>query len=213
MNCPPPGSNFVVIVALAVQSAYNIDGGKMKELLRRSGLVFDRTIDFLFYLGCSLVIFAWLSIVTGVLMRYILNKPLAWSIEVSEYILMYITFLGAAWVLKKEGHVSLDIVLNMSSARTQAALNTITSVLGAIICLIVSYYGTVLTWERFQLGAVMAGKTLEISQIPLLAVLPAGFFLFAVQFLRRAYGHFNIWRTRGELAAEREIRPEEFTDV
>ena len=45
-----------------------------------------------------------------VFLRTFFNRPQEWVMELSEYALLYITFLSAAFVLKKEGHIVVDLV-------------------------------------------------------------------------------------------------------
>ena len=44
-------------------------------------------------------------------LRYVFNSPLIWGTEVTEILLLYITFLGAAQVFREDSHVVIDIFL------------------------------------------------------------------------------------------------------
>jgi TRAP-type C4-dicarboxylate transport system permease small subunit len=94
--------------------------------------LFDRIIDLLASLAGGLILFMMLSICIDVVLRYFLNRPLTWGVEISEYILLWSTLLSVAWVLKIEGHVKIDLVVNRLNPRNQCLVNTITSILGAI---------------------------------------------------------------------------------
>jgi len=160
------------------------------KLLTKVTAIFDRTIDILAWLASGLLLFATLSICLDVIFRYFLNRPLIWVLEISEYILLWITFLGAAWLLKIEGHVKVDIVLNQLKAKNQALLNTITSVTGAMMCLALTWYGVLATWDFFQRGHYDP-TILQPPTFILIAIIPAGSFLLFIQFLRRAYGNLS----------------------
>ncbi|MFC2047546.1 TRAP transporter small permease, partial [Chloroflexota bacterium] len=116
-----------------------------------------------------------------------------WVIEVGEYGLLYMSFLGAAWVLRREGHVKMDLVLNRLKLRSQVLLNVITSILGAIVFLIVTWYSAHFTWDLFQLGYIVDAY-LDPPKWPIMAIIPVGSFLFSIQFLRRSYGYLRNWR-------------------
>ena len=45
--------------------------------------------------------------------RYILNDSLAWTEEIARYGLMWITFIGAAIVVRKNTHIAVELVLQM----------------------------------------------------------------------------------------------------
>jgi len=163
-------------------------------LLRRISIFFDSVIIFFAYLGCGFAAFIVLCVTADILMRYFLNRPITWAVEISEYLLMGITFFAAAWVLKEERHVCLDIVVNRFGPRNRAAINTITSILGAIICAVICWYGASNVWYHFKEGTLIVERGLELPKAPMLLPIPIGFSLFSIQFMRRAYGFLRIWR-------------------
>jgi hypothetical protein len=67
----------------------------------KAGLFFDRILDFFFVLAGILLAFSALSVAMAIVSRYFFNRPWGWVVEISEYILLYITFLVSARVLKK----------------------------------------------------------------------------------------------------------------
>jgi TRAP-type C4-dicarboxylate transport system permease small subunit len=142
--------------------------------------LFDRIIDLLASLAGGLILFMMLSICIDVVLRYFLNRPLTWGVEISEYILLWSTLLSVAWVLKIEGHVKILV-------------NTITSILGAITCLVLLWYGTKVSWEFFERGTI-TNTILELPSAPLFAIIPIGSFLLFIQFLRRSYGYLKSWK-------------------
>ena len=150
--------------------------------------IFDRLIDVLVFLACVLLICATLLVGADVVLRYFLGRPIVWSVEITEYSLLYIAFLGAAWLLKKEGHVRVDVVLNQLNPRNQALLNTITSIFGAMVCLVIAWYSAETTWDHFVRG-IPAMETLHTPYFIILGIIPIGSFLLFIQFLRRTYGY------------------------
>ena len=168
------------------------------KLITRGTTIFDRTLDLLAVLAGTLLIFTMLAISYDVVFRYFLNRPLGWVVEISEYVLLYITFLGTAWLLRREGHVKIDIVFNRLSSRNQSLLNIVTSIIAAIACLALAWWGVDVTLDNFQRNLVIR-ETLDVPKFILIAVIPLGSFLLFAQFLRRAYGNLASWRlTRGK---------------
>jgi TRAP-type C4-dicarboxylate transport system permease small subunit len=98
-----------------------------------------------------------------------------------------------AWVLKIEGHVKIDLVVNRLNPRNQCVVNSITSILGAITCLVLLWYGTKVSWEFFERGTI-TNTILELPSAPLFAIVPIGSFLLFIQFLRRSYGYLKSWK-------------------
>jgi len=67
----------------------------MKLIPKVTG-IFDHTNNLLAFLTGVLMVFMMLSISSDVAMRYLLNQPIFWLLEVTEYGLLYITFLSTA---------------------------------------------------------------------------------------------------------------------
>ncbi|MFC2068054.1 TRAP transporter small permease [Chloroflexota bacterium] len=163
------------------------------KLIRKIGSFFDGTISLLGYLSGAVIIFIMLAIGYDVFMRYFLSRPQAWVLEVTEYCLLYMAFLGTSWVLAKEGHVKMDLVLERLKPRTQYMVNIITSIIGAIVFLIIAWYGAQVTWQNFQGGYIIPSWLMPPKAL-ILVVIPVCSFLFSMQFLRRSYGYLGRWR-------------------
>lgn len=153
---------------------------------------FDRIVDLIFYISCFSMIFAWLMTSADVIMRYFFNSPILWSVEINEYILAGTTFLSASYVLKKDGHVAIDSALHLFKPKQKVFINFLMSILGAIVCLIIFWFGLLKTFDQFQLGTITSDKTIVIPFFILLLIMPISFFFFTYQFLRRAGSEFSI---------------------
>ena len=109
------------------------------------------------------------------------------------HLLLYITFLGTAWLLKRDGHVKMDLLLTRLNSRVRNSLNIITSLVGAIICLTIACFGAWVTWDTLQMGYKMS-TALEPPQFLILFIIPLGTFLLFIQFLRRTHGYLEMWK-------------------
>ncbi|MFC2047610.1 TRAP transporter small permease subunit, partial [Chloroflexota bacterium] len=98
------------------------------KFFKKVTTIYDRIVSSLSILGAILIIIAMLIVAIEVVMRYLLHHPQVWVVETTEYILVWFTFLGAAWILKKEGHVKVEIITARLSPRVQAVLGIITSI-------------------------------------------------------------------------------------
>lgn len=162
------------------------------KLLTKFGNAFDRINDFLFLMAAVVLLFLVLSISYAVFTRYVLGFTTKGLFQIWEYSLLYLPFLGAAWLLRREGHVGVDIVVRKLRPQAQIVVNFITSVLNAVICLIIAWYGSEATLKSFQTGVSLLGEIM-VPKYLILMIIPIGSFLFAIQFLRRAYGYFLDW--------------------
>ena len=161
--------------------------------MRKLSRVFDRVISVGIILAGALLIFVMLSVNAEIFTRYITGHSLIWVVEISELSLLFITFLGAAWVLKKDGHVSIDIVVNRLAPGTRALFKAGISIAGAIAILPLIWYGTQVTWNHYQKGLYEA-TALEIPDVAILFIIPLGSILLCIQLLRSAYGYASDWK-------------------
>ncbi len=163
-------------------------------LLKKAARIFDGTVDLLAVLGSAILIAVTLIVIYEVVMRYFLNRPSIWVTIYAAYSLAFITFLCTAWVLKREGHVKIDLLLMRLNPRTRAMFNVVTSILGAIVCSIVAWYSAKAAWNAAQIGYKAPTELLTPMWI-LVCPIPVAFFLLLIQFLRRAYLNLEGWRT------------------
>jgi len=163
------------------------------KLLRKFDLIFDRSVLFLALVGIAILIFMMVGITVDIILRYFFSCPIHWMLQVSAYCLLGMTLLCSAWVLKEEGHVKIDIVLNRLNPRTRSLLNTITSILSAIVFLIIAFYGAKVTLYHFQIGWFDV-TLLRPPKWPIFACIPVGSLFLSIQFLRRSYGYLRSWR-------------------
>lgn len=161
--------------------------------LSKVSSVFDRVLGSLVFVAAFIISFIMLSVCWDVVARTFLGKPLTWVLEFTEYSMLYITFLSAAWVLKDEGHVTNDLFFARIGAKNKALLSMVTSILGALICLLLTWFGAYVSWEKLKNGAYQP-TPIEPPDFPIFVIIPFGFFLLFIQFLRRAHKNLGIWR-------------------
>jgi TRAP-type C4-dicarboxylate transport system permease small subunit len=154
----------------------------------------DRVTDYLAIFSGILIGYCLLAINSEVLMRYALSKTSAWPKESTEYALFLITLLGANWVLKRDKHIAMDLIVEWLNPKARLLLAMTTSLLCSIVCFIITWYGVRVTWEHFQMGYMLI-KGLTVPSAPMMAVIPISSLLLSIQFLRRAYGYLEGWKT------------------
>ncbi len=123
--------------------------------------------------------------------RY-LGRPTTWVAEISSILILWIPFMIGGWVLRREAHVKMDLLIERLSPRSQALINFITSLIGVIVMLIVTVAGflTTLYW--------IGNKTptmLMLPRSPIIGIIFVGSLLFTIQFLIRALESLKQWKT------------------
>ena len=168
------------------------------NFLGKVSRVFDRVIDITGYLTFGLLIFSWGSVCAEVVCRYFLRQPLIWVVEVTEYIMVHMTFLGSAWLLKREGHVTVDVVTSRLGSKTRTLLLIVNSFIATLMFLILTWYGAVATWGAYREHLVVP-KQLSMPKFLVMLVIPFGCLMLAGQFIKRTRGALRSWRSlRGD---------------
>ena len=131
-----------------------------------------------------ILIFIMLSVGLEVVLRTFFNRPQIWVTEVTEVMLLYITFLGSAWLLREGGHVKVDIILNRLKQKTIAFLGIISSIIGIFVSIILTVFGFSVTLDYLQRG-IYTPTAMEIPISAIVVVIPIGSLMLFLQFIRR----------------------------
>lgn len=153
------------------------------RLLKFFENIFDRTLSLLMALACLILSLVTVSVCLEVILRYFFNRPQVWVIEFSEYALLYITFLGAAWVLKLDGHVTVDLVVSLMSSKARAICSLVSFIICFLVSTVLVVYGTRVTWNYFVKG-LYNPTVLEIPTSAILIVIPLGGATLLIQSMR-----------------------------
>lgn len=78
-----------------------------------------------------------------VIVRYIFASPTIYSIEISEYLLVFVALMCAGWILREDRHIRMSAFLSLLSRKAQTYLNILTSILVLVFC-------TILVWKGGQ---------------------------------------------------------------
>lgn len=148
--------------------------------------VFDAFLTSMAFLAGVLIILIMLSITMDVILRYFLDRPQFWVGELAEYSLLIITFIGTTWVLKKNGHVTVDVLGQVLKGRLKLIIDLVVCLICLIVCGILIYYGSLVAWDHHQRG-IYNPTLLSIPKAPLLAIIPLGSLMLLIQLLRDAY--------------------------
>lgn len=141
-------------------------------------------------IAAVMIIFMMFAICYAVTTRFLWNEPIPWVVEVSSYLMLYITFLGMAWLQGKNGHVRIDLFTSRMSNRTTALLDGFTSLGGLAVGLVLAWKGTAVTIDYFQRDVTVIG-ILNTPQYVLMGIIPIGGALLLLQFILRTLRSFR----------------------
>ena len=131
-----------------------------------------------------LLLFLTFIIAYTILARFLRISGPVWAVQFTEYALLWMTLLGAAWVLQRQKHVSVDLITGRLSPRVRAYFDLAHGVMGIAVCGVLCWYGTIVTWGQWQRG-VMDIQVVDMPKHLILIIIPLGFLFLIAQFLRQ----------------------------
>ena len=155
--------------------------------------IFDKTLTALMVLACALVLLDTLAVTVDVLLRYSLGITWTGLFEITEYSLLWITFLSTAWILKIDGHIRVDLLLNYLNPRHRAIMNSISYIIGIFLLVLITWYSLKITLYDYQ-ESIILPTYLKPSKWYLEIIVPVGYFLLLIEMLRKTYGHLTRWK-------------------
>ncbi len=148
------------------------------------GRLFDRLIGFMADLSGLFIAFIAVSVGLEVVIRHVFHSPLAWTVDVTEYLQLYIAFFAAAAVLREQGHVKLDLVVNNLGPGARKVLDIVANLLGVCTTGAIFLFSSGVVYRAFISGTPVI-KALEIPKWLVLIPIPVGCLLLALEFARR----------------------------
>ncbi|UTW14173.1 TRAP transporter small permease [Marinobacterium rhizophilum] len=148
------------------------------------------------YSGCGLLaalMFALMALLVcaDIALRNMTSFSLSWTVEASEYLLMTATMLAAPWLLYCGDHIRIDLALQLMTPRWRTLFERGLSLLGAIICGVLSWYSLEVTLDTARQGGLVF-KVLVFPQWWLNLPMIAGFVLLTVEFVRRLLNPVSV---------------------
>ena len=109
--------------------------------------------------------------------------------------LLWGTFFGAAWVLKEDGHVKVDLVVKFLPPRIQRTLELLMYLLGFLLFIYIAWHTTFETIDIYSRG-ILNVKMLKIPKYLLLLIIPLGSLLLSIQNLQLFREKISSGKTR-----------------
>ena len=159
--------------------------------------IFDGLVNALACIAGFFIICAGFIECYEVVTRYFLHRPPIWSVEVVEYMLFFIAFLGTTWVLRSKSHISVTIVVERLKPRAQRYCNLFACAMGILISLVIFWYGVKTTWDCCVTD-VRVVKTFALPKWYFLSFIALGYFLMLIEFIRQFLGHVSHMGSRTE---------------
>ncbi|AXH96838.1 TRAP transporter small permease subunit [Ornithinimicrobium avium] len=134
------------------------------------------------WLAAIALVLATLITSHGVFVRYFLRQPTVWQTESTIYLLMLVTFVGAAYGLRHHAHVGVDLLIDMVPRRPQLVVRIITALMCLAVVLVVMWT-SYLDWHEAYLFNYHSSTAFRFPLWIAFAILPLGMLLVALQYV------------------------------
>ena len=165
----------------------------MPRILNSLMQVYDRLLTITGYLAGLIIFLMMLIISYDVILRYFFNRPTMWVSDISTLGIPFVTLLAAAWALRKESHIKIDIVVQRISPRRSALLQIVNSIIALLACIVFFWQGLEVLFEAYQWDEQLF-RNLVIPKVYLLWVFPFGALLLCIQMVRRIFHFYSEFK-------------------
>lgn len=157
------------------------------------GRIYDALIEGLATLAGLTVAAVCLLIVYDVIARNAGLQPPASTVALTEYALLYFTMAAAPWLVRKRGHIVVEVLHSRLQGRTRIVADRVILLICIATATVVALLATMLAWEAGSRAEIEI-RSLAMPRTMLFTPLALGFGLMATEFIRLAL--------RGETVAD-----------
>ena len=152
----------------------------------------EEWIAFVFFWALSSVIF--LQFFT----RYAMNDSATWTEEIARYLLICITFIGAAIGVRRNNHIQVDFLYRILPKPLMRVMSTLVDVAR------IAFLGYA-TWLTFQLLQRIGGQQMAVVNLPIGLVYSVVLVGFALMTWRSIDVAIANWRRKASVLEKPEL--------
>lgn len=131
--------------------------------MNRLTVIIDNLLEkiLIILFGLMVTVVTW-----QVFTRFLLNNPSSFTEELSTYLLIWISLLGAVYALRRQAHLGIDIITARLSGRAKDLSTYIIHFLIIVFSAFVLIWGGMrLVWVTLQLNQISASLEIKIGYI------------------------------------------------
>jgi C4-dicarboxylate transporter DctQ subunit len=147
--------------------------------------------------GVLATLLALMTILTfvQVVLRYVFNSGLVWSLEATTYLFAALVLFGMSYGVRTQTHIAVDLVTRRLPRRAEKIVNLV-AILACLVYALLMLYGSAVFVDRLMILGNHA-RDIPLPKWLLTVTMPLGFTLLALRFLEAGWRIF-----RGERETE-----------
>ena len=149
--------------------------------------IYDGVLFGMAIIAGLLLVWLMLSVITSVLMRNAGLQPFAWLFTSAEYGLLYMTMLGAPWLVREKGHVHIELVTAALPVGLRRIVSRAVAAACVLVCLILAWQGADLVLTNIERGDYDT-RAYYFPRWMLTIAFPLSFGMMAIEFSRFVFG-------------------------
>jgi C4-dicarboxylate transporter DctQ subunit len=139
--------------------------------------------------------FVAVAITYSVVLRQVFQIVPLWVNDVTSFLLVAITFAGGAYVLARDGHTRVDILLQAIHGRSRVLLDLVSALLGFAATAVLTAAAAYTVMDQYE-RATLVVRAIEVPKWIVLAPILIGSALVAITFLQIARQCWRNWLRR-----------------
>ncbi len=155
----------------------------MRWLIR----IYDSLLLVMALLAATTLVWLMVSVVLSVIMRNVGFQPWAWLFTSAEYGILYMTMLGAPWLVRERGHVHIELVTAALTPNLRHVVSRTVAAACVAVSVILAWYGL----ELFLTNVERTDYDVRAYFYPrwmLTIAFPIAFSFMAIEFSRFVFG-------------------------
>ncbi|WP_439121749.1 TRAP transporter small permease [Marivita sp.] len=155
--------------------------------MRAAIRVYDVLLHTMAFIAAVTLVWLMVSVVVSVLMRNLGLQPFAWLFTSAEYGILYMTMLGAPWLVREKGHVHIELVTAALPSSLRRVVSRFVALSCVVVCLILAWYGLQLFLTNIERNNYDV-RAYYYPRWLLTITFPIAFSVMAIEFARFVFG-------------------------
>lgn len=132
--------------------------------------------------GAILLLGMMFLVVADVTGRYLFNRPIHGTMEITTFIMVGLVYLTIAHTQAIKAHIKVELIFERLSIKGKAGLQLITCTIGTIIFALITWQGVRLALDAWRYKEYTDGL-IPFPTFPAKLAIPVGCFIFCLRFL------------------------------
>lgn len=114
------------------------------------------------FAACALLVTVLVLILFQVVSRYVFATPFGWTLEIARFVLIWLTFVGAGYVMSQRLHISMDLLVTRLGRLGSALVDTFAHVVVIAAATAMAVFGSLFAAAHANVSAPASGWSMAV---------------------------------------------------